>query len=105
MVEVYTREEDRCRAFRETCEVYGLPLRAAAVGPAPYQTDGDLRSHTAMLLVTEGKNEWHSLNADPVLQAALYYITAVKWVTEDEFNDDISPCLLVHYVGWWCYAL
>jgi hypothetical protein len=55
MLEVYPREEDRCRAFRETCEVHGLPLRAASVGPAPYQTNGDLRSHNAMLLVTEGR--------------------------------------------------
>jgi len=101
MVEVYDKESKRCTAFRAVCEKYELSLMAASVGTAPYQTDGDLRLHGCMMLVTEGKNDWDHISADPVLQAALYHIMAVKEMTDDEFNNDNFPCLLVYYVGWW----
>ena len=78
-----------------------------------HRADGVLRSHaitTLPVLVNKGKNEWHTLNTDPILQAAKHHVEMVRvHIGETGFNDDVFPCLLAYYIGWfvsspppWC---
>jgi hypothetical protein len=100
MLQEYAEETLRCSEFRQIFEKHtGIKIPDASIPGSSYRTDGhyDIAGH--YLLITEGKNEWVGISADPQLQAFLYYIQSAKSNVDKVSKGDSLPCLIIYYVG------
>jgi hypothetical protein len=96
MSNFYESEKGRAEKARETFGEYGLKFLAAQIGD--YRTDGDLRWNKFCLALIEMKPELCSGNAEPLFEAAWYYVA----FTRDHLQANLSshlPCFLLYAAG------
>jgi hypothetical protein len=105
MAQVYTKEEERVAAFRGVLSRYEIKMHASTVEGSNFLSDGHLLEDPFIVLITEGKNELSGTSkADPLLQAAAYYVAALKQLAKKRQMNGLFPCLITYYVGMgsWC---
>ncbi|PVF96566.1 hypothetical protein CPB86DRAFT_708723 [Serendipita vermifera] len=98
----YAEEGGRASRFREIFTIHtDIDLPNATVPNTKDQTDGHFAINRHFLLITEAKNEWIGIAADPQLQAFVYYIESVRALvkTSEIFKRSPLPCLIIYYVG------
>lgn len=105
MLKSYVDERSRCAEFRAIWKRHGINLWDSSIGATAFTSDGHIQEGLYCSFISEGKNEWHHINSDPLLQAALYYLAGMQAVLE---RDSIGfqnpcPCLIVYYVGMGFY--
>jgi hypothetical protein len=104
MSRFFKEEKDRAAAFRCLLADYGIDMAASAIGP--YKTDGDLRIKELCFAILEAKPELASGQADPLFQAASYYVASMR-LTSENYPNARLPCILIYLFGqlqgiWLC---
>ena len=100
----YETEALRASAFRNAIlEIYGINLQAASVADTDYRTDGHLIEGFFSCVISECKKEFGSTDADPFVEAGLYYRQLIrKRLTATPHSP--LPCLVIYYVGMWHFV-
>ena len=92
----FKEEKDRANAFRRRLAGYGIDMAASGIGS--YQTDGDLRKKGLCFAILEVKTELASGQADPLFQAASYYVASMR-ETSEEYPNARLPSILIYLFG------
>jgi hypothetical protein len=100
----FKEEKDRAAAFRRLLAGYGIDMAVSAIGS--YQTDGDLRIKGLCFAIVEAKPELASGQADPLFQAASYYVASMR-TTSEKYPNARLPSILIYLFGqlpsiWLC---
>ncbi|KAG8789573.1 hypothetical protein FRC20_009335 [Serendipita sp. 405] len=95
MMKTYSSESKRCNWFRRVWEKYCSRLDPAGIKECT--TDGHLEEGNSYLIITEGKREMDANEADPLLQAAMYYVKVLR--EQPRSATDTFPCLIIYYMG------
>jgi hypothetical protein len=96
MSDFYDKEKGRAEQAREDFGAYGLEFLASQIDG--YTTDGHLLWKTFCLAVIEFKPELCLGNADPLFEAAWYYVA----LTRDHLQGNLGshlPCLILYAAG------
>ncbi|GJJ10962.1 hypothetical protein Clacol_005191 [Clathrus columnatus] len=99
MSEFFDKESSRRDKFVEMMkEKYGIEIEEEHPIPrTEYKIDGYISHKSRPILILEVKNEMAGLNSEPTLQALLYYMEAVKALSEDV--SSCHPCFTLILVG------
>jgi len=94
----YVDDASRAKVFREVLSDRGVDLKINKIMDTSFQTDGHIGVKGQPHTLTECKNEWNNNNADPLLQAFMYYLEALKSGPFTDLSTRL-PCLVIYYVG------
>ena len=98
MSKFYDNEKGRAAQARDDLATYDLDFLATEI--SNYTTDGDLRWKGFCYAVLEYKPELGSGGADPLFQAAWYYVAFVRKLFETcRFECSHLPCFIFYAIG------
>jgi hypothetical protein len=103
----FKEEKDRAAAFWEALVDHGIDMAASGIGS--YQTDGDMRIKGLCFAILEAKAELSSGLANPMFQAASYYVASMR-KTSEKYSNAQLPNTLIYLFGqlqsiWLCGSL
>lgn len=102
MCSFYDDEPKRMHRFREILSTYGIKLTPAAVGSTHCTTDSHLLSskEDIVIVISEGKNEIGSGNAEPFAEALMYYRKLIHARKHEVLRlRTLFPCLNIIVFG------
>jgi hypothetical protein len=95
MIQVYQEESSRAAEFRTIWEEF-IEAQLDASVISEYRTGAHYRIGRFHAVITVGKRELHYMKADPLVQAAMYYLKSLEPLKS---LNDRFPCLIVYYAG------
>jgi hypothetical protein len=99
MCHFYLDEHARRRVLIDILREYGIEIHPGPIGSSRNETDSHVVINIHPKLILELKNEIGSSNADPSLQALLYYDAFTR---EHKLWEDAStchPCVVIFLAG------
>jgi hypothetical protein len=98
MADFHAEEDVRGVALRKVLKDWGITLVQTTIEGTLYRTDGDLQYNQHRYVIAELKNEVGSGTAEPICQAASYYLESTR-KSALECPKSSLPCLLLYIFG------
>lgn len=96
MSKFYLSEKERMQEARDQLEDYGLQFLPTEIHG--YKTDGDMRCGKFCIGILEGKPELCMGNAEPLFEAAWYYVAFTRHHLQANLGSHL-PCFILYLAG------